>query len=227
MAELDDNIEATQTRLQQWLATKLPDAQALTLENLKRPEGSGFSNDTLLADLAYRENGQQQNKRIVFRISPIGFPVFPFYDIPQQFDVMSALASHTTIPVPNCLWKEYDKSIVGETFYVMEFLEGKVPADNPPYHMTGFVKDASPADRGTMWNNSIKAMAELHKLDYREAGLGFLAWPDQKKSAIEQHLEYYADYFHWAARGKPQPVAEYTLQWLQDNMPSGERDGII
>jgi len=227
MAALDDNLVEIQTNLSQWLGGRLPNATDIQLENLNRPQGSGFSNDTLLADLSYHQDGSQHGQKIVLRISPSGFPVFPFYDIPRQFDVMKALEQHTDIPVPHCLWKEYDKSIIGETFYVMAYLEGQVPSDNPPYHMQGFVKDATPAERGEMWKNGIAQMAELHKLDYKAAGLGFLAWQDPNQSAIAQHLKYYEDYFTWAARGKPQPVAEYALQWLKDNMPSDERDAII
>lgn len=227
MAAIEDNLAESEAKLEQWLTQQLPNASDIDISNLIRPEGSGFSNDTLLADLSYQQDGAQHQQKIVLRISPTGFPVFPFYDIPQQFDVMKSLEENTNIPVPHCLWKEYDKTIVGETFYVMAFLDGKVPSDNPPYHMSGFVKDATPQQRGEMWKNGIAQMAELHKLDYQEAGLGFLAWPDKSQSAIAQHLKYYEDYFVWAARGKPQPVAEHALQWLKDNMPTGERDGII
>lgn len=227
MAAIEDKLAESDAKLSEWLKQQLPDAEAIEISNIIRPQGSGFSNDTLLADLSYQLAGKNQQHKIVLRISPTGFPVFPFYDIPQQFDVMKALEENTNIPVPKCLWKEYDKSIVGETFYVMDFLEGSVPSDNPPYHMEGFVKDASPAERGAMWKSGIAQMAELHKLDYQQAGLGFLAWPDKNQSAIAQHLKYYEDYFTWAARGRPQPVAEYTLQWLKDNMPTGERDAIV
>lgn len=227
MATIDDNLAESTAKLNIWLEKQLPDAKSISIANLIRPEGSGFSNDTLLADLSYQQDGEQHKHKIVLRISPTGFPVFPFYDIPQQFDVMRALEQNTNIPVPKCLWKEYDKSIVGENFYVMEYLEGKVPSDNPPYHMAGFVKEATPEERGAMWKNGISKMAALHQLDYKDAGLGFLAWPDTNKSAIEQHLHYYEDYFTWAARGRSQPVAEHALQWLKDNMPTGERDGII
>ncbi len=227
MSAPERDLAEAEINLAKWLDSKLAGASDIAVTNLRRPQGSGFSNDTLLAQLAYRLDGASIEKDIVLRVSPTGFPVFPFYDIPQQFDVMQALATHSDIPVPTCLWKEYDKSILGETFYVMEFLDGKVPSDSPPYHMEGFVVDASPEQRRALWMNGIARMAELHKLDYRDAGLGFLAWPDQSRSAIEQHLEYYEHYFLWAARGKPQPVAEYALDWLKKNMPTGERDGII
>ena len=227
MSELDENLAEAEIKLGQWLQTQIENASDIQVSNLQRPQGSGFSNDTLLADLNYQQAGENKQHKIVARISPTGFPVFPFYDIPQQFDVMKALEKNTDIPVPHCLWKEYDKSILGETFYIMEFLDGKVPSDSPPYHSNGFVFEASEDDRGQMWKNGIEQMAKLHQLDYQKAGLGFLAWPDKNKSAIEQHLAYYEDFFTWGARGKPQPIAEAALQWLKNNMPTAERDGII
>ncbi len=227
MTQVDETLTESIGKLEAWFQQRLPNASSVNLSDTKRPQGSGFSNDTILATLSYQEDGKKHERKIVLRISPTGFPVFPFYDIPQQFDVMKALEENTDIPVPICLWKEYDTSILGETFYVMDYLEGKVPADNPPYPTEGFIVDATPAERGAMWKNGIKKMAELHQLDYRQAGLGFLEWPDKSQSAIAQHLHYYEEYFLWAARGEPQPVAEHTLQWLKDNMPTDEPDGII
>lgn len=221
------DLEQRQASISQWMRSRLPGAENIEVSNLLRPEGSGYSNDTMLADLSYDEGGVKHSERIVLRISPTGFPVFPFYDIPQQFDVMRALAANTNIPVPSCLWKEYDKSILGESFYVMRYLEGKVPSDNPPYHRGGFVMEATPAQRGEMWNSGIRQMAELHKLDPTEAGLDFLRWPDRSQSDIAQHLHYYECYLKWAARGRKQPVADAALQWLKDNMPENEPHGIV
>lgn len=213
--------------LQVWLRDKMPDAEGLEVGEISRPEGSGYSNDTLLATISYERQGAVVSERLVVRISPTGFPVFPFYDIPQQFDVMQALAKNTDIPVPDCLWKEYSASVLGESFYVMRFLDGKVPSDNPPYHRGGFVMDASPVERGAMWKNGIQEMARLHALSPAEAGLNFLAWPDSKQSDIAQHLDYYEHYLRWAARGRAQPIADQALHWLKDNMPKEERHGIV
>ncbi|MFK8021259.1 MAG: phosphotransferase family protein [Pseudomonadales bacterium] len=216
-----------EVKLIAWLQKKLPNVTELNIANIDRPQGSGYSNDTMLVDISYRQASELREERIVLRVSPTGFPVFPFYDIPQQFDVMQALAANTNIPVPDCLWKEYDKSILGESFYVMRHLDGQVPSDNPPFHRGGFVMDASPKQRGDMWCNGIRQMAELHKLSPTEAGFDFLRWPDSKQSDIAQHLHYYEEYLKWAARGRAQPVADYALQWLKDNMPSDEPQGIV
>lgn len=221
------DLETRQKNLEQWLQGQISDASDVAVSDLIRPEGSGYSNDTFLATMHYTQERAAHEERIVVRVSPTGFPVFPFYDIPQQFDVMRALADNSEIPVPDCLWKEYDKSILGEQFYVMRYLDGKVPSDNPPYHRGGFVMDATPEQRGQMWSNGIRQMAALHALSPQQAGLDFLAWPDRTQSDIAQHLDYYERYLVWAARGRPQPVADYALQWLKDNMPGNEPHGIV
>ncbi len=223
----ENDLEQKQRALAGWLQARMPEADNLLVTELSRPEGSGYSNDTLLVDIGYEQAGARHAERLVARVSPTGFPVFPFYDIPQQFDVMRALADNTAIPVPDCLWKEYDKAVLGESFYVMRYLDGKVPSDNPPYHRGGFVMEFSPEERGKLWRNGIRQMAELHQLTPAESGLDFLAWPETGKTDLEQHLQYYEAYLSWAARGRAQPVADYALQWLKDNMPADEPHGIV
>ena len=226
MTREDLDLETKQTELSDWVAKKLPDADAVSVTDLERPGSSGFSNDTLLANLSYRQGGEEIQERLVIRVSPKGFPVFPKYDIPQQFDIMKALGENTDVPVPHMLWKEYDKSVLGEEFYAMAFVEGKIPSDNPPFGIEGFVKDASEEQREALWWSGLENLAKVHKVDIDKAGLDFLRWPDANKSPIEQHLAYYEDYFEWAARGKPQPVDETALAWLKENMPQDEPVGI-
>jgi len=222
------DYEKSERNLTEWIRTKLPDARDLRLSNLRQPGASGFSNETLLCNLSYTQDEQAFDRRLVIRVSPTGdFCTFPEYNIPQQFDIMKALADNTDVPVPPCLWKEYDKSILDEVFFVMEHVDGDIPADNPPYPCEGFVKDATPAQREAMWWNGIAELARLHNQDYKKAGLDFLAFPDPKQSPIAQHLAYYENFFHWAARGKPQPTAEAALEYLKAKMPTDEPTGII
>lgn len=216
------DVAVLESRLNDWIRACL-DNPAARISGLRRPGTSGFSNDTLLARLS-STGDSADDRQIVIRVAPPvdANQIFPFYDIPKQFDIMQMLGQHTGVPVPGVLWKEEDRNVLGEVFYVMEHIEGQIPADNPPYTVEGFVVDASPEERRAMWLNGIDAMVHLHKQDYKAAGLGFLEWPDRNRSPIAQHLEYYEHYLHWAARGRPQPVAEAALAWLKAHMPEDE-----
>ena len=222
------DLEQSRLRFIDWLAARMPDADDVSVDDLVRPESSGFSNDTMLCTASWRAGGEGRSRGLVVRVAPDPsvYRVFPFYDIPRQFDIMRALGSHTDIPVPPCLWKEYDPATFGQPFYVMERVSGEVPPDNPPYFGTGVMFDATPEQRREMWNDGLDVLARIHAVDWRRIGLDFLAWPDSGRSAIEQHLDFYEAYLSWAARGKPQPVMEAALRFLRERMPVDEPDVI-
>lgn len=228
MSAIDQgDLTAAAATLGEWLRNRIPEARGLRLADLRRPGGAGYSNDTLLGNLDYRLDGEAVHRPLVFRVSPSGFPVFPFYDIPRQFDIMRALEANTDVPVPHCLWKELDRDVLGEQFYVMDFIDGDVPADNPPFTVEGFVHDATPKQRSRLWHSGVERLARIAAVQPARDGLDFLLWPDDGRSPIAHHLEYYEHYYRWAAEGRENPVGEAALEWLRANMPADEPVGLI
>ena len=80
------NPEETRSRLTEWLAERMPDARELQIGDLAGPATTGFSNDTLLFDLAWQEAGAPRSQGLVARIKPTGYQVFPEYDLSLQYD---------------------------------------------------------------------------------------------------------------------------------------------
>ncbi len=220
------DLELTGKQLREWLGQKLPEATDLALENLRGPDATGFSNDTLMFDLRYREAGVRQNLGLVARIEPSGHRVFPEYDLSRQFAVMQLLAP-SAVPVPRMCWEEADLCVLGAPFYVMERVEGRIPTDNPPYHVGGWVTEIAPAEREALWWSALDALCEIHTLDWRALGFEFLAMPELGATPLEQQLRYYENYLEWAARGRPQPTAEAALAWLHANRPAGEPTTLV
>ena len=52
---------------------------------------SGFSNETWLVDLEWREAGEECRRRVVLRRQPQGKSFFSNYDLRLQFRIMRAL----------------------------------------------------------------------------------------------------------------------------------------
>jgi aminoglycoside phosphotransferase (APT) family kinase protein len=155
----------------------------------------------------------------VVRIKPTGFQVFPEYDLSLQYRTLEILG-RTDVPVPRVLWLEtQDTGVLGAPFYVMERVAGRIPTDQPPYHTGGWMTEVTPEERAAIWWNGLDALAKIHRLDWRALGFGFLERPALGATPFEQHLEYYRRYFAWAARGRPQPVAEAALAWLEGRRP--------
>jgi aminoglycoside phosphotransferase (APT) family kinase protein len=216
------DLERDRERLGRWLERRLPDARNLRVSALGAPQSSGFSNDTLLFDLDYEQDGEAQQRALVVRIEPTGFQVFPEYDMAMQFRTMELLA-RTDVPVPRVYWLEReDRDVLGAAFYVMERVRGRVPSDNPPYHMGGWMTEIPARERGEIWLAGFDCMARIHRLDWKQAGFGFLDRPELGATPLDQQIAYYRRYLEWAARGRPQPTVEAALDWLEANRPGDE-----
>ena len=221
------DLVAARQKLAGWLARALPRATELELSQLSAPQASGFSNETLLFDLAWREDGGRRKESLVARIQPTGFAVFPDYDMRVQYDSMRLLAK-AGIPVPRVLWLEPgDTSVFGAPFYVMAKVEGRAATDRPLYTAEGWLKELPPADQARVWWGGIESMAAIHNLDWRALGFGFVDKPELGRTGLEQQLAYYERYLRWTARGKPQPIAEAAFAWLQRNKPVDEPDSLV
>ena len=92
------------------------------------------------------------------------------------------------------LWFEADPAWFGSPFWIMERVDGQVPSDAPPYATAGWLHDSSPAQQAQAWWNGIEAMAAVHRVDWRAAGLDFLADPSRGATGLEQQLQYYEEY---------------------------------
>jgi aminoglycoside phosphotransferase (APT) family kinase protein len=221
------DLERDRERLTAWLAKRLPGASEVALRDLRAPEASGFSNDTLLATLAWRESGGSRSQAIVVRIQPTGYQVFPEYDLGLQFRTLELLAA-TDVPVPRVRWlEEEDRSVVGAPFYVMDHVEGRVPTDRPPYHAGGWMTEIAPAERAAIWWGGIECMARIHRLDPIATGFGFLDRRAPGESHFRRQLAYYERYLAWGARGLPQPIVEAAIPWLRAHEPDDPRTVLV
>lgn len=210
--------EATRIPLEKWLREKLEDADEVRAVALPGPSATGFSNETLLYDLCWREGTAFVVRPVVLRCAPTGEGVFPAYDIARQHHLLRVLTS-TGVPVPRPYWLEPDPTPLGVPFYLMERVPGRIPTDNPPYHVGGWMTELSPAERATHWWNGIDVLARIHRLSPRALGLGWLETPAPGETPLERQLAYYRRFLAWAARGEAHPTCEAALAWLEREQP--------
>jgi aminoglycoside phosphotransferase (APT) family kinase protein len=217
------DLAIVKAQLESFLARSRPSAERLTIANLRAPSTTGFSSETLLFEVSWRERGAPRKESLVARIEPRGFNVFPKYDLTVQFRVMDALAK-TGVPVPAMREHDWSDDTIGAPFYTMEFLDGWVPSDNPPMHAAGKLAEAmTPAEREQVWWSGVEAMCRVHGVDWRALGLGFLDEPARGGDALAQHLHYYDAYLSWGLGDRARyPLLERALGWLRDHAPAGE-----
>lgn len=202
-------------RLTEWLPPRLG-VSSVTIRDLTPPSGTGYSSETLLFTAEFE--GEQ--RRFVVRLKPTRRGVFPEYDIDLQHDVMAALGAKTTIPVPQMLWQEHDESILGASFFVMSHVPGRVPSDNPPYTLEGWILEETVDRRRALHTNALDTLCRIHQLDPHDV-LGETT--AKLRHGLGDDLAYYESFFEWAAQGRPQPVAEKAWDWLQANRPTGDQ----
>src|SRR5687768_9117846 len=75
------DLDLARARLEAFLARGRPAAEGLAIANLRAPSNTGFSSETLLFDVHWRERGAPRVEKLVARIEPRGFNVFPRYDL--------------------------------------------------------------------------------------------------------------------------------------------------
>ncbi len=159
----------------------------------------GQSNPTFLVEAG--------EARYVLRKKPSG-PLLPSaHMIEREYRVMHALRA-TDVPVIRTHLLCEDPSVIGTTFYVMEFAEGRVFRDPA-------LPGLAPDERRAIYAAMAEVMARLHAVDWRSVGLegfgkptGYLArqvalWTRQYEAAKTQAI----------------PAMDALIEWLPAHMP--------
>jgi len=203
----------TRSALARWLEQRIG-ADRVEVGELSIPGLSGFSNETLLFDATWDDGAGPVSRGIVIRVEPSGHQVFPSTEFEAQARVLRALWAEGSVPVPEVLWFEEDRSILGDRFLAMPRVDGQVPADNPSYHAEGWVTALDDGARATLWMSGIDTMAAIHRIDRVATDLTWIPAP----TPAEQ-LERDRTYRAFAAGDDPYPVVDRAFAVLEVTIP--------
>ncbi|MGE5148771.1 MAG: phosphotransferase [Rhodospirillaceae bacterium] len=122
---------------------------------------SGHSNPTffLSAEMA---GGKRQD--FVLRKKPPGQLVASAHQVDREFRVISALAG-TDVPVAPAHLLCTDDRVIGQMFYVMSCVEGRILIDPS-------MPEQTPAERAAIFDSMNDVLARLHKVDPVKVRLG-------------------------------------------------------
>ena len=217
------DLEDMTNQLQRWLNETLPAGSNPSITDTTRPESNGMSSETLLFTGHWNEDGVPVERDLVVRIEPpsTAHPVFMTYDLDMQFRVMRLVREHTAAPVPETFWFEPDPAVLGGPFFVMARVEGLVPPDVLPYTFgDNWVFDGSDADRCTLQDSAIRAMAEIHTITPEAHDLVFLEHLAPGATPLEKSLNHWQDFHDSTVSGAPSPLLAECFAWLADNFPT-------
>lgn len=207
-------------RLAGWLQQRHPEQAAPTVGGLVRSD-AGYSNITVLGEIGWRGEEANRAQPVVLRLQTPTPSVFPDCDITRQYRVLQALVG-SSVPVPRLLGLETNPAALGAPFFLMERVAGRVPNENPLYHLEGWFHDLASEELRRYWFSGIDTVAAVARVDWRARGLGFLQ-PPAGLTPLQQQLAYYRDAVAWAERlGRPYPHLHAAFDWLQANQPRDE-----
>lgn len=214
-------------RLATWLATVLPPGADPEVTLHSGVDANGMSSETLILDAAWTEAGERRVGEFVARVAPAteDLPVFPHYELQDQYDAIRLVGELTDVPVPAVHWSEPTGEVLGTPFFLMERIEGVVPQDVLPYNFgDNWLHDASRDDQRRLQDNSVQVLADLHAIPDAASTFAFLD-PSRRgftgSTLLERNLARTRAWYEFAVTdiGRS-PTVERGLAWLEANLPS-------
>jgi len=171
-----------------------------------QPIGEGHSNVTYLVE---RDGANANGPAEVVLRRPPRPPLPPSaHDVLREARLLHALAD-TPARVPAVLAVCEDESVIGCPFYVMERIPGEVIVTSVPRALD------SPAQRRQIAEQLIEALAEIHAVDWRAAGLEGFGKPT---GYLERQVRRFGGLWE-VNRTRDIPAVERVGAWLSENMP--------
>ena len=214
----DGKLEA---RILDYLKSRMPAGRDFALENVVRI-AVGWSHETWLFDLSYREDGRAQKRGMCLRRDPGNALLRHLSSLEEQYRVLKCLAA-TSLPTPKVYWYEDDLAILDMPFLVMEKVPGLCPN---PWGREGRAYYQSAADRGVLPASFTATLATLHTLDWRAAGLDFLGVPATGPEFALREIAKWKDLIA-LSEAAPEPILTDLIAWLEANAPSSEHVSLV
>lgn len=208
-----------------WLGHMMPAASGMRVDNLAYPRGAGQSHETILFDAHWDEGGQSRSQGFVVRIKPSDFTVFVDTLFEEQYQVMRVLHDGGYVKVAKPLWFEEDCSILGNSFFVMEKMQGRVPVSIPPYAREGWLSKATPAQCRTLWENAVEQLAAIQNVPLDK--LDFLKGPRGAENGLAQEWDKYERFNVWIQEYVGSPALAKGLERLRATMPANPPEGLV
>ena len=151
----------------------------------------------------------------VLRKKPPGELLPSAHLVEREFRVMKALED-TDVPVPRMLHLCENEDVIGQTFFVMQHVEGRVPT------APGLPEANSREERSAIYDAMNDAMARLHSVDWTGVGLADFGKPsDYVRRQIARWTRQYE-----VAKHESIPAMDALIEWLPDAIPDDEETTI-
>lgn len=152
---------------------------------------------------------------VVLRRPPLGEILASAHDMAREHRILSCLSS-AGAPVPRTLGLCEDPQVTGAAFYVMEHVDGLIPA------RVETAERLAPEARAAAARALATTLAELQAIDIDEVGLGDFRRPESLGS---RQLRRWARQWH-ASKTRELPIVEELAEQFAARMPE-ERETVL
>lgn len=204
-------------------ATGRSSATALDTERLQAYLGrvmAGFSGPLTLKKF---EGGQSNptyelitpQQRYVMRCKPgpVAQLLPSAHAIEREYAVMAALAG-SDVPVPRMLHLCTDESVIGQMFYIMSHVAGRVLWDPA-------LPDMTPPQRGAIYVETARVLAALHRVDVAAVGLETYG---KHGNYFERQIDRWSRQYR-ASITQPIAAMDALMDWLPGHLPEQAGEG--
>ena len=145
----------------------------------------------------------------VLRKKPPGQLLSSAHQVDREYRAMKALAGHIPVPVMRALCDDPD--VIGTTFYVMDYLEGRIFRD-------ATLPGLEPAERAAIYDDLNATLAKLHQVDFEAVGLGDYGRPGNYfERQVARWTRQYKD-----AQTDPIPAMDALIEALPARIPTDQ-----
>ena len=153
--------------------------------------------------------------RYVLRRKPPGKLLKSAHAVDREFRIISALYG-AGFPVPRPVLLCEDDEIIGTTFFVMEFVEGRIFWD---LDLPGL----EAAERAAIYDNVNQTIADLHSFDFRAMGLEDYGKPG---NYFARQISRWSGQYR-ASEIREIPSMNELIDWLPEHIPADESESIV
>ena len=173
---------------------------------------SGHSNPTFFIS-AEMSDGKRHH--FVLRKKPPGKLVASAHQVDREFRVISALAQ-TDVPVARARLLCADDSVIGQMFYLMDAVPGRILID-------ASMPDQTPHERTAIFDSMNDVLARLHKVDPQAVGLGDYGRTGQYIARqVARWSKQYAE-----LKTEDIPAMDKLSAWLSEHIPAEDPTTIV
>lgn len=214
------DLDDARDRLTDWLTRR--GGREVSISGLAYPLGAGVSNETIFFRVLDQRSGVAEE--LVLRLHPGARQLFLDPKFELQFRLLEHLGREGAVRVPRVRYLETDRGVLGEAFFVMDRMAGRVPVSMPVYNLSGWLFDSSVAQRRRLWDNAMSQLIHINRVPAES--IAFVDPAASGSTGFDALWHQSNAYYEWASGAEPVPILERARAWLGANLPAARPTGL-